>query len=280
MIRRPPRSTLFPYTTLFRSVRGRDDLDPLVHGDPAAGDPVADLLVEDLGGRAGEGPEPRRPELRQVLPDREPRPHRAVQDLLGREGVQMEPGQGALDRAREVDVVAPVELRRQPGLDADLGRAELPRLPRAPDDLVEGQQVPLLLAVVAAERAEAAVLDADVGEVDVAVDDVRHDVADLPAAQLVGDEREGVQVAADRARQRDAVIDGELAAVENADEDAADVARRPVEDGGEATSGASVHGTPSRGRRRRRATRRARAPPRPGTPRAASTRDRSRGARR
>src|SRR3712207_6907643 len=28
MIRRPPRSTLFPYTTLFRSVRGRQ------HGDP------------------------------------------------------------------------------------------------------------------------------------------------------------------------------------------------------------------------------------------------------
>src|SRR2546422_6839274 len=25
MIRRPPRSTLFPYTTLFRSVRGDDD---------------------------------------------------------------------------------------------------------------------------------------------------------------------------------------------------------------------------------------------------------------
>src|SRR5690606_39416276 len=26
MIRRPPRSTLFPYTTLFRSVHGRDSL--------------------------------------------------------------------------------------------------------------------------------------------------------------------------------------------------------------------------------------------------------------
>src|SRR5690349_22759534 len=37
MIRRPPRSTLFPYTTLFRSARGR--------GDPAvrAGDDVRDL---------------------------------------------------------------------------------------------------------------------------------------------------------------------------------------------------------------------------------------------
>src|SRR5258708_24732928 len=30
MIRRPPRSTLFPYTTLFRSSFGRDDLKPAV----------------------------------------------------------------------------------------------------------------------------------------------------------------------------------------------------------------------------------------------------------
>src|SRR5258707_3008770 len=30
MIRRPPRSTLFPYTTLFRSVRVADDLRDLV----------------------------------------------------------------------------------------------------------------------------------------------------------------------------------------------------------------------------------------------------------
>src|SRR2546423_4148942 len=28
MIRRPPRSTLFPYTTLFRSLRGRGDAPP------------------------------------------------------------------------------------------------------------------------------------------------------------------------------------------------------------------------------------------------------------
>src|SRR2546422_1625572 len=32
MIRRPPRSTLFPYTTLFRSARGRDtDMDESVY---------------------------------------------------------------------------------------------------------------------------------------------------------------------------------------------------------------------------------------------------------
>src|SRR2546430_16793455 len=44
MIRRPPRSTLFPYTTLFRSVlqaRERHDrpLEPLRHVDSHQGDP-------------------------------------------------------------------------------------------------------------------------------------------------------------------------------------------------------------------------------------------------
>src|SRR3712207_7292413 len=39
MIRRPPRSTLFPYTTLFRSAPGRDTpgvgREPLLPGHPA-----------------------------------------------------------------------------------------------------------------------------------------------------------------------------------------------------------------------------------------------------
>src|SRR3712207_8861069 len=33
MIRRPPRSTLFPYTTLFRSQLGGDDVDRRAGGD-------------------------------------------------------------------------------------------------------------------------------------------------------------------------------------------------------------------------------------------------------
>src|SRR5690242_21384964 len=36
MIRRPPRSTLFPYTTLFRSVVVLPDLRPAVVDDPVA----------------------------------------------------------------------------------------------------------------------------------------------------------------------------------------------------------------------------------------------------
>src|SRR2546430_11486208 len=63
MIRRPPRSTLFPYTTLFRSGRGslRDFQGPLAGSKGRITDPVgldlfpeqhsrrADLLVEVLG---------------------------------------------------------------------------------------------------------------------------------------------------------------------------------------------------------------------------------------
>src|SRR3712207_7302966 len=61
MIRRPPRSTLFPYTTLFRSlVRGDRDAFGL-HGRSAEQRIALDLLLDpdigivSLGGRAGTG---------------------------------------------------------------------------------------------------------------------------------------------------------------------------------------------------------------------------------
>src|SRR2546427_13227625 len=54
MIRRPPRSTLFPYTTLFRSLHRRDavtgDVHDVVH---AAEQPEVAVLVA-LGAVAGE----------------------------------------------------------------------------------------------------------------------------------------------------------------------------------------------------------------------------------
>src|SRR5258707_7373423 len=44
MIRRPPRSTLFPYTTLFRSIREKD-MFPLPFGDAR----YAPIAAEDQG---------------------------------------------------------------------------------------------------------------------------------------------------------------------------------------------------------------------------------------
>src|SRR2546427_4313888 len=70
MIRRPPRSTLFPYTTLFRSVRRRADCPQLAQRPPVAqalrfGErelvgsrlsrrPVANLPAADVCGRSEE----------------------------------------------------------------------------------------------------------------------------------------------------------------------------------------------------------------------------------
>src|SRR5688572_32729634 len=63
MIRRPPRSTLFPYTTLFRSLRRQhaglqidvvdeaDDRDEQCRGDPV---PLADQDVQTEHGRSEE----------------------------------------------------------------------------------------------------------------------------------------------------------------------------------------------------------------------------------
>src|SRR2546430_5531918 len=48
MIRRPPRSTLFPYTTLFRSARGERVREARAHGGSA---PRADRRPGRRGGR-------------------------------------------------------------------------------------------------------------------------------------------------------------------------------------------------------------------------------------
>src|SRR3712207_6869201 len=64
MIRRPPRSTLFPYTTLFRSGRGRlvrllRTVRPAQPADPASG-AARPGLHPGLGGPAGPLPQDRK----------------------------------------------------------------------------------------------------------------------------------------------------------------------------------------------------------------------------
>src|SRR5690349_23980593 len=47
MIRRPPRSTLFPYTTLFRSIGRAEQREVVLVGDRKYDAPV--LVLEDVG---------------------------------------------------------------------------------------------------------------------------------------------------------------------------------------------------------------------------------------
>jgi len=66
----------------------------------------------------------------------------------------------------------------------------------------------------------------------------------LPVDEVVRRAREASELGAIGARERDAVFDGHLVAVERASEDRADIARDPVERREEATSSASVHKIP------------------------------------
>src|SRR2546426_4861400 len=136
MIRRPPRSTLFPYTTLFRSLRGRDrDHDDVVlvlapralalaveHADHREGDL---LDPDDLAGGLRLAEEVERRRLAHegnfrgavhVLDADLPAVHRgpvARLEVIGRD---------ALDHGRPVEV--PVDDLRGP---ADRGRGDLDR---------------------------------------------------------------------------------------------------------------------------------------------------------
>src|SRR5437016_11359032 len=62
MIRRPPRSTLFPYTTLFRSLAGLGGLGVLLGGDAGDADRADDLVLVDDRDAALEDAEARREE--------------------------------------------------------------------------------------------------------------------------------------------------------------------------------------------------------------------------
>src|SRR5256885_15774340 len=50
MIRRPPRSTLFPYTSLFRSPEMADTVKGVIHGGAGTANMAAVLVAKSVGG--------------------------------------------------------------------------------------------------------------------------------------------------------------------------------------------------------------------------------------
>ena len=173
----------------------RHDVDPLGGGDAPGRDARAHAVVEDLGRGARQRAEAGVFHLFEH-PAEGPAALASARELhlLGRQGVHVQrrarpPSARGRGRRRSA--------RRCPGarpawMQISVAPKRL-RLERAPHDLLDGQEVSLLAAPGPRERAEAARLDADVGEVDVAVDDVADLVADLRAAEVIGDGDERVQ---------------------------------------------------------------------------------------
>jgi hypothetical protein len=80
--------------------------------------------------------------------------------------------------------------------------------------LLAREEIPLLRSDRSRKRAELAVLDAHVREVDVAIHDVADALTNLLAAKLVRDEAQGVEVGAPCLAEDDSVDDTELATIE------------------------------------------------------------------
>ena len=142
---------------------------------------------QDLAAAAGNAVEPRRRAARGPRPARVS-PKRSLKKTTsrGREAVDVD-RVVALDVAHQVEVPLERDVRIVPALHQDLDAADRLALVDLGADLLEGQDVALGVLRPAVERAELAVGDADVGVVDVAVDDVGDDVLGvLPPALGVG----------------------------------------------------------------------------------------------
>ncbi len=73
---------------------------------------------------------------------------------------------------KQLEIVVQREIRMDASLKQHSGPAEIHRLLNFLSQLVAGQEIPLRIPRTAIERAEAALVDTDIGVVDVAVDDV------------------------------------------------------------------------------------------------------------
>src|SRR5215470_4693302 len=82
-------------------------------------------------------------------------------------------------------VVPTVHAGRQTRLHTNFTGAQLVGFSGAADDFLSGEKIAFLGEMTAAKRAEAAGLDADIGEIDVAVDDIGYDVADGLSAEII-----------------------------------------------------------------------------------------------
>ncbi len=194
-------------------VGGGDDLGPGSGGELALGEDPADLVVEDLRCGSGHGPEAGVANAAQEVGHRQARAGSAVGDLHGGERVDVHVGDAALDRGDKVDVSRGREVRVDAALHADLGGAEAPGLLGAVAHLVEGKRVGIRVGPSLGEGAEAAADVAHVGEVDVAVDDVRDLLTDGVTAQVVGEPGQRSEEVAVSGHQREGVVVREAARI-------------------------------------------------------------------
>src|SRR3954468_1618223 len=163
-----------------------DDLDPAGDRQLVRRDPLAHAVVEHLGGGARRRVEAGLAQVGEDRVRREPGDVAHVGDLHRAVGVDVEVRGGLLDEPQPEQVVLERPVRVDARLHADLGRAVVDGLEDAALEILAVVLVGVGRALALAEAAERAADDADVRDVDVAVDDERDGLAGELGAQVVG----------------------------------------------------------------------------------------------
>ena len=202
---------------------------PVARGNASWRNNLANSIVQNLGGRPRQGPQPHVFQSLQIIFDASIRQRRAVKNLLGGKCVYVNLGNFFLNRPAQVDVKRSIDARRQPGLNANLRSAQIPRFAYAPRNLLRRQEIALFCAMAAAESTEAAALHADVGEIDVAVDHVGYALAHAAASQSVGGGNQPVEIVALGREQGRAVLSRKFAAFKRSIQNRFNHATNPAE---------------------------------------------------
>ena len=163
-----------------------DHLDPAGDRQLVGRDPLAHAVVEHLGRGARRRVEPGVAQPAKTSRADRPETSAHVGDLHRRVGVEVQRRRRLLDQPQPALVVGQRPVGMDPRLHADLGGAVVDGLVHARDELLAVVLVGVGRALALAEAAERAADDADVRDVDVAVDDERHRVPRQLGAQLVG----------------------------------------------------------------------------------------------
>jgi hypothetical protein len=170
----------------------------------------AERVVEDLGGGPGNRPQPRILQPDQVLAERHAALPVTEVDLLRGVRVDVEGGKLALQPYQDLAIMVVILARIDPTLDADLGGAAGDPVPGLRGDLLQTAIEGVLVVAVSRESAEAAARVADVGEVDVPIDDEGDLVADVLGAGDVRRAGEGLEVGAVGLQQQSVQHSGDL----------------------------------------------------------------------
>ena len=142
---------------------------------------MAHGVVQNLRAAAGDGIQARIAQPRDGVAQAQAADLRDVGHLRRGEAVQMD-GEALLDAAEEVFVPFDLEIGVQAALHEHAGAAQVEGLLDLVEDGLLRQHVAFGVAHGAVEGAEAAILGAEVGVVDVAVDDVGDDALGMPLA--------------------------------------------------------------------------------------------------